>query len=64
MRSKNLPLHLANNSKEEENVWTWAFDISWNNWSIELSIWFDTPTTGWIGAQLGPARVMLFRADH
>ena len=42
----------------------WAFDISWNSWAIELGVWFDTPTTGWLAAQLGPVSVMLFRAGR
>ena len=45
-------------------MWKWMFGVSWNSWSIELSIWFDTPTTGWVAAQLGPVSVMLFRGSR
>lgn len=43
-------------------MWKWVFYFSFNSWGVGLSIWFDTPTSGWVSAQLGPANVMLSRA--
>ena len=42
-------------------MWRWVFDVSFNTWGVELCIWFDTPTSGWVLARLGPVSATLRR---
>ena len=42
-------------------MYGWVVEASWHNWGVALRIWFNTPTSGWITAQIGPVGVTLFR---